>query len=337
MCAQYDKPFKRYEELIALMRSRNIIVADEDFAVRAMSNMSYYTLVNGYKNTVLSIPGTDNFIPGTKFEELYTLHAIDVSIGNELLKYILYIEGSLKSKLSYLVSKKYGVYTDPANMLHNAPGDYLYRGYYSNARHMRNNTLKLLTETICPPPGSKRFQSPSLVYYRTHHNHIPPWILTTSITFGQAIMWYDILLPVDRTELCNCFLSGSPLSDVQKKEYIKKSLDLLREFRNIIAHGSRTILDHAKVSIPKAQIIALSQGVITESDYNSNPYAQSGLYAVMAVLITLLNDEYLMAAFVRELSFILTPYENVTVGGKGVYELFHLPVNILDRMSSYQV
>lgn len=108
----YDKPFKTYTEMIDILQSRNIVISDKNFAEMALSNFSYYSLINGYKNTFLQMPGTDKFIEGTKFEELYTLHTIDVNLNNFLFKYILYIERSLKSKLSYLVSEQFGVYTD---------------------------------------------------------------------------------------------------------------------------------------------------------------------------------------------------------------------------------
>lgn len=337
MSTIYDKPFRRYDQLIALLRSRNLIINDEDFAKNALSNMSYYTLVNGYKNTVLSVPGTDTFLPGTRFEELYVLHTIDVSIGNELLKYLLYIERSLKSKISYVVSRKYGVFSDPGNYAHNDPNDYLYRGYYSNSNGARNNTLRKLTETLDGTSNPGKFQSKSLTHYIHRHNHVPPWILTTSITFGQAIRWYSILKPDDRLEVCNGFLDGTPLTDDAKKEYVKKSLDLLREFRNNIAHGSRTILNYGKVVIPKAQIITLSQGIITGSDYNANPFAQKGLYAVLAVIITMLNDKFLMSQFAHELEFILSPYKKVYIGGKTINELFYLPADILERINRFQI
>lgn len=333
----YDKPFLTYDQLIALMRSRNITINDESFAKKALSNMSYYTLVNGYKSSVLSMPGTDSFIPGTLFEELYTLHTLDVSIGNVILKYILYIERSLKSKMSYLVSKKYGVYTDPNNPLHDKHGDYLFRNNYSASHGKRSNTLRQLTEVMNPPSGSNKYQSKSLIHYRAHHNHIPPWILTTSITFGQIILWYSILKPADRLEICNSFLTGSTLSESDKKEFIKTSLDLLRDFRNDIAHGSRTILGRGKGSVPKNQVIALSQGIITSSDYSSNTYARSGLFAVFAIIMILLNDEYLIAAFVAEMSFILDPYVDVRIGGKTIYQLFNLPDDIIYRLNSFAI
>ena len=95
----YDKPFKSYEELIEIMKARHIIIADKEFAIQALQDFSYYGIVNGYKNTFLQVAGTDNFIEGTKFEELYTLHIIDSSMNNILFKYILFLEKALKSRL----------------------------------------------------------------------------------------------------------------------------------------------------------------------------------------------------------------------------------------------
>ena len=78
----YDKPFKTYDEMIELMESRNIIIEDKEFAMTVLQNLSYYGLINAYKNTFLQIPNSDNFIVGTKFEELYTLHLLDISLNS---------------------------------------------------------------------------------------------------------------------------------------------------------------------------------------------------------------------------------------------------------------
>lgn len=81
----YDKPFKTYEELIAIMEERHIEIPDKEFAIQALTNYSYYGIINGYKDTFLQISGTDNFIPGTNFNELYTLHILDTSLNNIIL------------------------------------------------------------------------------------------------------------------------------------------------------------------------------------------------------------------------------------------------------------
>ena len=121
----YDKPFKTYEELLQLMESRHIIIEDREFAIRALENLSYYELVNGYKNIFSAFTDSDDFIQGTRFEELYTLHIIDTSLNNIIFKYILFLERALKSRISYLVSKQYGVYTDYNDLTCCNPDDYL--------------------------------------------------------------------------------------------------------------------------------------------------------------------------------------------------------------------
>lgn len=87
----YDKPFKTYDEQLSIMESRNIIINDRDFARRILSSLSYYTIINGYKNTFLSIPGTDNFSEGTNFNDLYTLHMIDTNLNTIILKNIFFV------------------------------------------------------------------------------------------------------------------------------------------------------------------------------------------------------------------------------------------------------
>lgn len=102
----YDKPFKTIDEQIEILQSRNIVIDDLEFARLVLNSLSYYTIINRYKNSFLSIPGTDLFAEGTKFEELYTLHIIDTSLNSLIFKNILFVERYLKTRLSYMISKK---------------------------------------------------------------------------------------------------------------------------------------------------------------------------------------------------------------------------------------
>ena len=77
----YDKPFKTYAQMIEIMRKRHIVIEDTVFAKMALENFSYYSLVNGYKNTFLQIPKTDDFIGRTRYDELNTLHIIEISLN----------------------------------------------------------------------------------------------------------------------------------------------------------------------------------------------------------------------------------------------------------------
>lgn len=328
----YDKPFLRYDQMIRLMQSRNIVITDTGFAKSVLRDMSYYTIINGYKDSALAIPGTDSFLPGTRFEELYTLHNIDVSLSHLVLKYILYIEQSLKSKLSYRISRQYGVYTDLSDPTNSNPDDYLCRANYNNPTGSRNNTLSKIKAVMLP--SSTGYKSDGLAHYLQNHNHVPAWILTTSLSFGQILRWYRILKPADKLSICDGFIQDAGLSDDEKKEFLIKAMDLLREFRNMVAHGARTFRSTGQAAIPKNQIVTLSNGVIKAKDYNSNIYAQTGLYAVIATIIVLMNDIYLKNSFIFELNNILDPYSSITMHQKTICSLFNLPEDIVPRLKN---
>ena len=50
--------------------------------------------------------------------------------------------------------------------------------------------------------------------------------------------------------ICNQFISTPDITIEEKKEFFKKSLDILRKYRNNIAHGNKifnnTILDYLR-------------------------------------------------------------------------------------------
>ena len=59
------KPFKTYEEQIELLKSRGLTIKDECFARHVLQYMSYYDLINGYKNVLMP---NDKFIRGVTIE-----------------------------------------------------------------------------------------------------------------------------------------------------------------------------------------------------------------------------------------------------------------------------
>ncbi len=328
---EYDKPFKTYDELIELMISRNIVVSDKGFAKRALSNISYYTLVNGYKNTFLSINGSDMFVPGTRFEELYTIHIIDTNLSSILLKYILHIEHSLKSKISYIVSMNYGVYTDFSNPVSTNTSDYLCLYNYGSSTGHRRNVLERINEC-----GVDTRNNLSLIHYKQNKNHVPPWILIENVPFGLAIKWYDILKGADKSYVCENLVVSSDLSPQNKKEFLIKALNILKDYRNNIAHGHRTFENITKHELPKNPLLFLAPLLINEKEYLSN-IGKNDLYSVVIILSVLLNDSHLMENFLRDLILLFQPYlqSNILFCGKTVFKVFGMPKDIIERITKF--
>lgn len=325
MTEQYDKPFLTYDEMLQLMVSRNLTIPDVDFAKQSLSNYSYYTLVNGYKNSHIMVPNSDNFVTGITFDHLYTLHFLDLSIHHILLKYILIIESSLKSHISYVVSRDFGIFSDLTDRSNLNPKDYLYRDNYQNSRK-RNNTLKILKGRLIDSSKSE-----SLNYYRNHHNHIPPWILTTALSFGNCIMWFASLKPAQKEYVCECFIPiNLPVND--KKDYLLSALEFLCQFRNKIAHGSRTFSLEINHCIPRKLFLQLSGGILNESEVKKSKY-KNGLLGAISIILSLLNDKYMIASMMSDLYNVLSPYcsEEQKINGSTILELFSLPDDLFRR------
>lgn len=324
----YDKPFKTYDEQIKILLSRNINVPNYDFARMVLSSLSYYTIINGYKDTFLSIPGTDNFVEGTNFNDLYTLHMIDTNVSSIVFKNILFVEQSLKTKIAYLVSEQYGVYTDPKDLSNRNPVDYLCRNNYGRSDRGRNNILRQLKETL----SSDRIND-SIAHYANIRNHIPPWILVTNITFGLTIKWYNILSAADKTRICSEFLQTPNLSVNEKKEFISISLDLLRRYRNKIAHGNRIFNLSGLPSLPKKQLLFLSHNALSSDEYNKD-VGKSDLFAVILTCFALIDNRYILTNFMGDLLYALSPYANIRMNGKSILEILGLPNDLFDRLDA---
>jgi len=322
----YDKPFKTYEEQIAILKSRNIQIDDDAFAHQVLAGLSYYTIINGYKNTFLSLVGTDKFVEGTNFNDLYTLHIIDTNLNNIILKNILFIERYLKTKLSYIVSEKYGVYTDPKDLSNGNSDDYLCRDNYSRSARGRNNILRSIKDTL----SSNRINA-SVAHYANCKNHIPAWILVTNLTFGLTIKWYNILKSDDKERICSEFIPPTALTASEKKEYVAVSLSLLKEYRNKIAHSGRTFNVRGLPVLPKKQLLYLSHNALSPDEYNKG-LGKSDLFAVILTCFILIDDRYILSNFSNDLYYTLMPYEKIRMNKKSIFEILGLPNNLFNRL-----
>lgn len=326
----FDKPFKTYAQMIQILEDRHITIDDKNLAIRALENFSYYGLINGYKDTFLQVPESDDFISGTTFDQLYTLHIIDTALNSILLRYILFLERALKSRLSYLVSEKHGVYTDWNDMTCNNESDYLCKKYYSNSNGNRINTLISLKDCIREPK-----KNPSILHYRSSKNHIPPWILTTNVPYGLTIQWYSILRGTDKDEICDSFISPGLLAPAQTKEFVKKAFDLTKEYRNKIAHGNRTFSIISLPQLPKSQLLSLTYNFVSSLEYD-NKMGQDDTLAVLLALIVMLNDPYIVSNLINDLIMLLSPYveSKTQINGKSILEIFGFPSDFFKRLQT---
>lgn len=170
-------------------------------------------------------------------------------------------------------------------------------------------------------------------FYVKHHNHVPPWILVTSLSFGVTKQWYSILRATDKTRVVNSFIGSSSLTDEEKKEYLKTSIDLIRNYRNAIAHGGKTTGISVK-RIPKKQSILLSNGLISEEDFRNGSITHSGVQTVICILLSLINDHYIENALIQDIMNLFWPYKvnDNDRFGKGIWDDLGLSGKFLNEL-----
>lgn len=320
----YDKPFKDYPQQVQEIRAKNIVIEESEFTFECLESISYYSLINGYKDLFLvglDANGKDIFQDGITFENIYSLYTIDTNLNNILFKYILKVEKSLKTKLAYLVSSKYGV----------DKSDYLDHRHYSNSKKIRSSVLTKLKKDL-----KECKEGTAIHYYEQNKNHTPPWILVNHIYFFEAINWYSTLIGADKEYIVSRMLRKiSTKENELDKEFLINSLKLIRSYRNNIAHGNRTFKSNVKEELPKKPLLTMVPDNVLSATEFKKGLGKNDLYAVFLIIIILTNDSYAVQNFLNDLRFTLLAYAEVEFcPGLSLFQTLGLPDDLFSRLES---
>lgn len=315
---QLDKVFINYKGLVDFLKSRGLSIKDELLAVKILSTVSYYDLVNGYKELFID-PNTEEFNVDISIEELYSFLLLDKGIQNILFKYSVFVETAFKTALAYVISK-------------NISEDDFF--YMSPNMYKRKNYRKLKTtlqnlSNVC----NNTMDNPTR-YYREKHNHTPPWILFKNVTFSTCIDLSDLLIQRDRQDLVS-LLVPPEIEPSAKSLYLKDCLNTVRRFRNAIAHN----LKFVTMRVSGAQKLTYSRmknvfnnTLLIPSDKgvrcNGDPFSM-----ILAIL-SIINEETVIKNFFYDLADQFKRFNN-----NSFYELYckytGIPEDILQRGTNF--
>ncbi|GHP12700.1 hypothetical protein YK48G_01250 [Lentilactobacillus fungorum] len=319
-----DKPFKTYSQQIEILKKRNLIIDDTEYAEHLLKTYSYYDLVNGNLDKLMVHRHPDKFQDGISIQDLVKIRVTEDRIKSIFLKQILMIEKSFKTSLSYYISKNFGVDSHS--------GGYLTKRHYSNARgDIVSKTMKKLRNIRDGKVQSR--QGNPIIYYREHHNHIPPWILIEELTLGQTIYWYKCLKANGKKTLDDELLHlPSGLSQDQIANLFLDSMNVLREFRNFFAHNS--VLSHmqSKTELDLTLFIRPHEDEINLVYNIPNNLSNSHNLVACFLSILVLSEDFVQAQiFINELKQtmdLLTTDDEA----KFIFEsIFHLPIPLIEN------
>ena len=210
------KEFKNLDEQITIMEYKGMTFNDKEFAKNVLLRENYFFL-NGYRHLFLKSETDKKFLPGTEFNELYSLFLFDREFRNIIFKNLLLIENNVKSIISYQLSKKYGY----------KENDYLRASNFTNDKEKQRQVADLIKKM----KRQVRVNAPqhsATAHYVSHYGYIPLWILVKVLSFGIVGELYQILKRDDQNAIADIYHL-----DV---ETLALYLPILSNYRNLCAH-----------------------------------------------------------------------------------------------------
>ena len=209
------------EEQIQLLKSRGVIIKDEQKAREILADIGYFRLCTYFFPFEKTYPQVHNrtheYIPNTHLEDAVALYYFDVDIRRVMQNYLARIEVAVRTAIVYEISNYYK--TNPFWFVDNTIVD------ASNIAYFNNNIY------------TPKFKNDHPVIRRHHQHHpkdkyAPAWKTLEYMTFGAILNLFNSIFSVDARRLV------TQRFGVKKLSVFKNYFMHICTARNICAHGS---------------------------------------------------------------------------------------------------
>lgn len=292
------KRFLTYEQQIKKLESKNIIINDYNFAIDCLKEISYFSLITGYKG-VFRNKNTKKYKDNTKFEDIYYLYKLDEELRNLFLKYILKIEKTIKSHYSYFFCEKFGESQKEYLNVNNFD--------YDNFQLKVNSLVLSLDKEL----NSDKYDF--IVHNRKSHKNVPFWVLINTLTFGTISKIYKYSKTSIKINVAKEF-------NIRYEELISM-LGVITKFRNVCAHNERLYNYNTK------------QNCIRDLPIHKAPKfkgkGKNDLFSITICFKYLLKEND-FKTFFKQLNYILQEYNNNSGNLNETLECMGFPNNWYD-------
>ncbi len=215
----YTKKAKSFDEQIAILKSRNVIINDETKAREYLSDIGYYRLGFYSYPFELSYPHLDGrrshaVREGTSIEDIVAMYYYDFDLRGILNRYLSRIEVSVRTTMIYKLSCKY--VTDPY--------------WFVNPTIVTSQFAKDFDKEVYSHLRNK----PSIKRHHAKYSgkYAPAWKTMEFMTMGNLEALYDnLIFNKDKKLISNEY------SEPATKTF-KSYLSAIRMVRNACAHGN---------------------------------------------------------------------------------------------------
>ncbi|MFE4470799.1 Abi family protein [Leifsonia sp. NPDC056824] len=166
------KPSLSWDEQVALMVGRGLIIDDDSACARFLAASNYYRF-SGYARYFQKAPhrGDDDFRPGTTFDEIRAVYDADEELRTALVRPLAQVELMLRSYLARVIADQHGAYVR-----------YLEEDFYTDIAGREPTVTSCLRDI-------DRSKDRHILRYRdggdrTDYSRLPVWSAVEAWSFG---------------------------------------------------------------------------------------------------------------------------------------------------------
>lgn len=224
MVNEQKKKYLSIQERINKLKQQGLVINSKESFQNIINSIGYYKLINGYRDVFMD--KKKHFYKSTKLEEIVSLYEFDNNLKNITLKIICDLEVNIKSLISELFSKKYGIddsdYFSIKNFNIKNESDF---------NDFKKKFFKQKEKFIKDFNNKNTISNEALVNYYNKHKIFPLYIIFKISTFGSLSIFYSNMKSDDQIEIAKNYNIFSI--------YLKNYLNNIHLFRNICAHNER--------------------------------------------------------------------------------------------------
>lgn len=219
------KKARTYDDQIGILKSRGLIIENEEFAKSILKNIGYYKLSGFYKFFYKDIKDNTEreFKDGIKFEDIYNLYLLDKELRNLLFSIITDVEISFKANIAYVTSHKYGVEV------------------WKDGKVLPDAVRLFIRKEL-----DKSNKNPIIKHHiDNYEGKYPIWVVMEILSFGTVSKMYQSLPVDDKKEIAKVYYN-------HKHQYIEQWMESITNLRNKCAHHERVIGESINIKTDKS-------------------------------------------------------------------------------------
>lgn len=276
MCLELKEhqPPLNSDEQIANLKSKGLLIPDEDYAKSILNDISYFRLIKAYSLGLK--PKNGNYIENISFNDIVELYLFDSNFRQLLFPLIEKVEINLRCRIANYFCEKYGVlgYEDINNFA------------------ITEDMFCAFSEEI-QKEITRNSRSPFIKNFQDNYKDgkIPLYALVEILSFGTLSKFYKNMKNEDKKAVAKLFGTGYT--------YFESWIESISYVRNICAHYGR--LYNAK----------LTKTPILYKQYTEIGIKNNRLFATLICLKHLLPNDRHWSEFVENISNLLYKYSKV--------------------------